>query len=566
MLLLPLALPLFLPLAAADADAFSQVGQPGPLGGRIYKQYEVFGQTDWGISKSRPAGDLNGDGCEDFLIGTIGIHRSGPLTQGRLQVHSGLDGSVLRTHLGAAVGDRFGFDYSTAGDLNGDGVAEYMVSAPSSDLYGIKRGVVYVYDGVTGTEIRNIGGRYDFGFIGGALAGGHDLTGDGVPDLAMLDDCDAGTPWSGGWRNPSAKVVKVYAGAKIGNQFYLPEYVVRFSRIDLFLEAVSDVNNDGCDELVIHWGDRMRFLSPKDGAVIWNASRVSYAFCEIDDVDGDGKSDFVLGNEGNGVTFADGSAHVFSTAGLVETLTVYGPAWASEHFGFSLANLGDINADGVSDFAVGSPNWNIASTTKYGRVRFFSGADGAVLAVMDAEKELDGFSQQLSSADVNGDGRRELLAGIDSRHHTVGGTLQLNTGVVFPIGFDPMIEMFPRTMSAAIGGRMQFDLDFDGGSMNYALLASGTGTGPTLRGAVLVPLDFDGLTSAMYYHPPPWFGSGTQGVTDGNGNARVDAYAAANELDPLAGRTVWFSALAFGGSAGNWIHWATTAQELVITP
>ncbi len=556
-----LPFPLLLSLASGAAAVMPQDGTPGELGGRVYQSFAVFGEQDWEIGKSRPGGDLNGDGKEDFLVGTIGNKKQGPLTQGRMQVHSGQKGVVFRTHLGAAVGDRFGFDYASTGDLNGDDVPEYMVSAPSSDLYGTKRGVVYVYDGATGGELRSIGGSFQYGFIGGAVTGGHDFTGDGVPDLAMLDDSD-----TGGGSDLTAKVVLVYSGATIDDPNSLPVLKARFATLNLFLDGVSDLNGDGCDDLVVHWGGRMRFLSGKDGSVIWEPTRVSRTYCEIDDADGDGKRDFLLGNDRRGAGSLDGSVDLYSSNGPVKILTVEGAAGGSEQFGYALADLGDINHDGIGDFAVGSPNFDPASASPFGMVRFFSGADGDVLAKVESWKVRDGFGSVLSSADVNRDGRRELMVGIPSRHHEVGGVLQLNTGVVFPIGFDPMIRMRPQEFSASTGGTVRIDLNFDGGTMDYMLLASASGKGPTMLGNRAVPLTFDGVTAVMYHHPPPWFTPGAHGTTDADGHIAIFAVLGPGAMSSLVGRSIWFCGIGLDGPLGPGVHWVTTSQELRIVP
>ena len=82
------------------------------------------------------AGDVNGDGFDDLIVGTLGDDNNGSAS-GSARVFSGSDGSVLYNFDGDSVGDRFGTSVSSAGDVNGDGFADFIVGA---ELHGANRG------------------------------------------------------------------------------------------------------------------------------------------------------------------------------------------------------------------------------------------------------------------------------------------------------------------------------------------------------------------------------------------------------------------------------------------
>lgn len=119
------------------------------------------------------AGDLDQDGRDDFLVGIPQFNASA----GRVQAHSGLTGGILFTLNGAAAGEGMGFALSGAGDIDGDTVPDIVVGS-----YMGLAGRVRVCSGAGGALLREI---TDLGSDQGySVAGGGDVDGDGIPEVA----------------------------------------------------------------------------------------------------------------------------------------------------------------------------------------------------------------------------------------------------------------------------------------------------------------------------------------------------------------------------------------------
>ena len=100
----------------------------------------------FGVSVSA-AGDVNGDGFDDLIVGAYRDDNNGS-SSGSARVFSGVDGSVLYTFDGDSAGDEFGISVSGAGDVNGDGFDDLIVGADRDDNNGTNSGSARVFSGV----------------------------------------------------------------------------------------------------------------------------------------------------------------------------------------------------------------------------------------------------------------------------------------------------------------------------------------------------------------------------------------------------------------------------------
>ena len=148
-------------------------------------------------------GDLDGDGVPDYAVGSPGEGAGG-----LVRVHSGADGSLLRTHAAPAAGDAFGFALGGGTDLDRDGVAELVVGAPR---WGAAPGSVWAFSGATGSELLRLDGTAAIDWFGAAVAGAGDFDGDGHGDLVVgAPQADPFSTWPLGASGPGWAAV--YSG------------------------------------------------------------------------------------------------------------------------------------------------------------------------------------------------------------------------------------------------------------------------------------------------------------------------------------------------------------------
>ncbi len=138
------------------------------------------GEQDWEFGLSLAgAGDVDADGVPDLLAGS----RTGPTGSGMVRVYSGQSGSVLHEILGDTFQDAFGTDLDGVGDLDGDGHDDFIVSAPQANLTGDRLGWVRAYSGADASILFEIDGEEPVGLFGESVSGLGDVNGDGVPDF-----------------------------------------------------------------------------------------------------------------------------------------------------------------------------------------------------------------------------------------------------------------------------------------------------------------------------------------------------------------------------------------------
>ena len=133
-------------------------------------------------------GDLDGDGLRDLLVGAPGSLGCGPVVAGSVTAASGASGITILVATGASPGDRFGASVADAGDVDGDGVADLLVGAPGADPAGLTdAGQVVILSGITGVALLTVDGTSSLDHLGFSLAGMGDLDADGIDDCGADD-------------------------------------------------------------------------------------------------------------------------------------------------------------------------------------------------------------------------------------------------------------------------------------------------------------------------------------------------------------------------------------------
>ena len=140
--------------------------------------FERFGTSVSG------AGDVNGDGFPDLIVGAFNDDNNGS-TSGSARVLSGSDGSVLYNFDGRSVNGRFGSSVSGAGDVNGDGFTDLIIGAPFEHDNGSTFGSARVLSGSDGSILYAFNGDSAADQFGNSVSCAGDINGDGVDDFIV---------------------------------------------------------------------------------------------------------------------------------------------------------------------------------------------------------------------------------------------------------------------------------------------------------------------------------------------------------------------------------------------
>ena len=381
------------------------------------------------------AGDVNGDGYSDFLVGASAADPGGRSVAGSAFLifgHSnGYSSEIILTNAflngtngvilsGAAENISCGTSVSGAGDVNGDGFADLMVSATGArgsagETYlvfgrasGFPSEITMTNAWLDGTNGIILAGAALYDQSGISVSGAGDVNGDGYSDLLIgAHGADPG-------------------GKSAAGSAYLV-----FGRASGFPSDITMTNTwlDGTNGFVL------------SGAAGGDGCGVSVS--GAGDVNGDGYSDFLVGASAadpGGRSAAGETYLVFGRTNgfppeilLTDTWldgtngVILSGAAADDQSGYSVSGAGDVNGDGIAELLVGAymadPGGKSAAGSThlvYGRTNGFpaeivltnawlDGTNGIILAGA-ALSDQSGYSVS-GAGDVNGDGKADLLVG-----------------------------------------------------------------------------------------------------------------------------------------------------------
>jgi FG-GAP repeat protein len=344
--------------------------------------HSKFGSIDGELFGLGIAGgfDMNQDGYADFLVGAPGSTYGSAL---RARLYSGKDLSILWSADGDASDDSFGYAVANCGDVDQDGANDWVVGAPSAVVAGARVGFVRVFSGSSGTALYTVYGSDANAEFGLAVSGAGDVDGDGFDDVLVSSPYSRASPFGGRVQVYSGKTSTLILD-ELNNSSYAPFFGWSVSWAgDLDLDGFDDVmvgtfdyQVDSCPSgkgfACVYSGQTGATLDQYQGDADNDVFGISVHGCG--DVNHDGWSDFIIGAPAIpntpifGCNIGPSYARLYSGRTGIPLYNFAGGGPTSE-FGYAVSDAGDVNLDGFPDVAVGSSNEN------GGTVDVFAGND-----------------------------------------------------------------------------------------------------------------------------------------------------------------------------------------------
>jgi hypothetical protein len=388
------------------------------------------------------AGDVNGDGYGDLIVGAFNYDGVGIVDEGKVFLYLGSPSGLSTTPVWTAEGHQerceFGVSVASAGDVNGDGYDDIVVGAPFFRNHYDSEGRVYLWlgsaTGIPGSVPWILDGGQAGALLGSCVAGAGDVNGDGYGDVIL-----GASLYNGNWRNGGAAYVFLGSPAGLSGA---PIWTMLGDQDQCSLgravASAGDVNGDGYADILVgadrynngftDGGRAYLYLGSSTGpgrTPVWitdgNQDGAGYAsvLAPAGDVNGDGFADILIGAPGFDDPEGDeGTASLFLGSNQRMSTT---PAWVGENnspgawYGYSLGSAGDVNGDGFADVIIGIP-LNTAQLGWEGRAEVYLGSAAGLAS--DAMWFEDGHQYHATyggavagAGDVNGDGKSDVVVG-----------------------------------------------------------------------------------------------------------------------------------------------------------
>ena len=468
--------------AAQQVQAFDPVISLATLDGSTGFRLDGVGNDDQSGKSVSGAGDINGDGIDDLIIGApytdpvccqsgssyVVFGQTAPFA---ITVSlSTLDGSNGFRLDGVNNDERSGESVSGAGDINGDGIDDLIIGAPRADPVSANEGSSYVLFGQTApfassVSLSTLNGSNGFRLdgvnsldqSGDSVSGAGDINGDGIDDLIIgahfadpVSSLEGSSYVVFGKVLPFASSITLpFANSNVGFRL---DGVASGDRSGTSVSGAGDINGDGIDDLIIG------------------------AFLADPVVDQEGSSYVVFGQTAPfaitvSLSTLDGS-NGFRLDGVGN----------NDQSGESVSGAGDVNGDGIDDLIIGANNADPVSANEgssyvlFGRTQGFpatislSNLNGGNGFRLDGVNSGDQSGESVSGAgDINGDGIDDLIIGAPFADPVIG-----NEGSSYVV-FGQTAPFASSVSLSTLNGSNGFRLDGVGPSDSSGDWVSGAG-------------------------------------------------------------------------------------------
>ncbi|HSE11555.1 MAG TPA: FG-GAP-like repeat-containing protein [Rudaea sp.] len=369
----------------------------------IIREWDGEGANDQFGWIARGLGDVDGDGVADFV--TSAPTRSiGGDQAGRVYVYSTRTGALLWS-VDGKPGDQLGTGLESAGDVDGDGVQDVIASAPGNDT-------VRIYSGKDGQVLLTLHGEAKGDNFGNHVSSAGDIDHDGHADVIVGAPANnAGGQGAGRayvYSGKDGHLLLTLTGEHAGDQFGSAVTGHTAAKHSFLVVGAPAAGPRKTGRVYVYdkLTARPKFTFDSDAT----GNRLGYMFLSVPgDVDGDGVPDVYASDWSNAAKGpSTGRVYVYSGRTGRRLLALTGQT-AGEGFGTTHAVAGDVDHDRHADLIVGS--WQYAEAViSGGRAYLYSGKDGSLLHTYTSRIPGDTFGfDAVALGDVDGDGTTDFL-------------------------------------------------------------------------------------------------------------------------------------------------------------